>query len=156
MTWRNVFTQLAAVNVPGVTTSYDLGELPGALPAADLPALLPLFDDSEALFTGGEPSFSTLTFDGSVWQSSLQIDHVLYAAPAWSEAGVSAVLPDLIGLVDNYLAALAAVGTLNGTLERELVITRVQPGVVDYAGVRFYGVRFRHRWERTVSVGGGS
>lgn len=155
MTWRNAFTQLAAVSVTGVSNSYDLSDLPSVLPAADLPALVPLFDDSESLFAGGELGFSTLTFDGAIWQSSLQIDHVLYVTPAWSEAGISGVLPELITLVDNYLTAFSTVGTLNDALDRELAITRVQPGVMEYAGVRFYGVRFRHRWVRTVTQGGG-
>ena len=37
MSWRDAFTALAAISVTGVTTTYDLDDLPGGLRAADLP-----------------------------------------------------------------------------------------------------------------------
>jgi len=150
MTWRQTFTELAGVSVSGVVSSFDLDELPNVLPSADLPALVPLFGQESGVFAEGEPGFSTLTYDGSVWTSTLQVDHVLYWSPAWSDAGLSAALPDLVDAVDNYLTAIKAAGTLNDTLDRELEITRIEPGVVEYAGVTFFGVRFRHRWTRVV------
>jgi len=65
---------------------------------------------------------------------------------AW--AGLAAVLPALVGAVDDYLAAIGADGTLGGALDEELTILSVAPGVVTYAGTRYYGVRFVHRWRR--------
>ncbi|NDJ35679.1 MAG: hypothetical protein GYB64_13540 [Chloroflexi bacterium] len=146
MTWREAFTALAAISVPGVATSFDLDELPTALPAASLPALAPAFPQS-----GGEAGLATLTYDGSVWQAALRVDHVLYWQPAWSEGGLSAVLPDLIDTVDAYLTAVSEDGTLGDVLDYELTLRAVLPGVVTYAGVRFYGAVFQHEWLRRVA-----
>lgn len=151
MTWRTAFTNLAVITVTGVQSSYDLDDLPNTLPAADLPALAPAFPASTGLLDEDEQGLSTLTYDGSVWTARLFVDHVLYWSPAWSDAGLGAVLPDLVDAMDAYLDAVSGDGTLNGALDAELEITSVQPGVVEYAGVRFYGVRFRHRWTRVVS-----
>ena len=63
---------------------------------------------------------------------------------------MSEALPDLIDAMEAYLAALSADGTLTGALDAELTITRVLPGIVEYAGVKFYGVRFRHLWRRVI------
>jgi hypothetical protein len=147
MSWRTTFTNLAAISVDGVTTSYDLDDLPNTLPAADLPALAPAFIEGAA---PGSEGLSTLTYDGAAWTTQLQIDHVLYWSPAWSEAGLSAVLPDLIDAIDDYLDAISADGTLNDALDREVEILSVSPGVIEYAGTRFYGVRFRHQWTRII------
>ena len=65
-------------------------------------------------------------------------------------AGLAAVLPALVGAIDDYLAAIGADGTLGGALDEELTILAVAPGVVTYAGTRYYGVRFVHRWRRVV------
>jgi hypothetical protein len=149
MTWRTAFSRLAAVNVTGVQTSYDLDDLPNTLPAADLPALAPSFPDGGGQ-AGGLEGLETLTYDGSAWLAALEVDHVLYWSPAWSEVGLSAVLPDLVEAVDSYLDAVSADGTLGGVLDEELTILRVQVGVVEYGGVKFFGARFRHRWVRMV------
>src|SRR5574341_587850 len=148
MTWRSAFTNLSNVAVTGVTTRYDLDDLPNALPAADLPALAPAFPASEGLIAEEENSLATLTYDGSVWTATLYVDHVLYWCPAWSQAGLDTVMPALIDAVDAYLTAIKANGLLGGVLSRELEIASVLPGIVEYAGVKFYGVRFRHLWQR--------
>jgi hypothetical protein len=149
MTWRTAFTNLAAITVTGVTTCYDLNTLPGSLPAADLPALAPAFP------VGANPQdgegYSTLTYDGSAWRSVLVIDHVLYWQPCWSEMGLNSVMPDLITAVDSYLAAVRADGRLSGALDEELAITRIKPGIMEYGGVRYFGVKFRHQWVRVLS-----
>ena len=150
MTWRTAFTNLATISVTGVTTSYDLNALPNALPAANLPALAPYFPEEGGSISQNQHGLATLTYNGAVWSAALYVDHVLYLAPAWSEAGLSEALPSLVTAIDNYLTALAAQGTLSGALSSELEIIRVQPGIVDYAGVKFYGVRFRHLWRRTI------
>lgn len=151
MSWRTAFTNLAAVSVTGVQTSFDLDDLPNTLPAADLPALVPTFPDTLGMLSDEEQGLSTLTYDGGVWLATLHVEHVLYWCPAWSDAGLSAVLPDLITATDTYLSAISADGTLNDTLDSKLSITRVMPGVVEYAGVKFYGVRFRHQWMLAIS-----
>jgi hypothetical protein len=148
MTWRTAFTNLAAISVAGVATRYDLNTLPNTLPAADLPALAPSFP------VGADPmggdGLSTLTYDGLAWRSLLVIDHVLYWQPCWSEMGLHSVMPDLIAAADTYLAAIKADGRLSGALDEELAITRIEPGIVDYAGVRYFGVKFRHQWVRII------
>lgn len=150
MTWRTAFSNLAGIAVQGVATSYDLDDLPNALASAQLPALAPAFPDSVGVLSEDQGGLSTLTYDGSAWTAALVIDHVLYWTPGWSEGGLSVVLPDLIDAVDAYLDALRADGTLGGALASELAITRVVPGVVEYAGVKYYGVRFRHVWRRVM------
>lgn len=150
MTWRTAFTNLSTITVAGVSTSYDLDELPNSLPAADLPALAPAFADGLGVLSEDQGGLSTLTYDGGAWTASLFIDHVLYWQPAWSEGGLTTVLPAMITAVDAYLTAIKANGTLGGVLASELEITRVLPGIVEYAGVKFYGVRFRHLWRRVI------
>src|SRR5574341_643684 len=150
MTWRTAFTNLANIAVTGVTTRYDLSGLPNTLPAADLPVLAPGFPASLGLIAEDEAGLSTLTYDGSTWRATLYVEHVLYWSPAWSNTGLANVLPDLVTAVDNYLAAGKADGRLNGALSEELEITRIEPGVLEYAGVKFYGVRFRHKWVRSI------
>lgn len=151
MTWREAFTHLAALSVPGVATSYDLDALPNALPAADLPALAPAFPETPGLPLEEGAGLSALTYDGSAWAALLVVDHILYWAPAWSERGLSAVLPDLLTAVDAYLAVISADGALGGALDFPLQIARVQPGMFDYAGTTYYGVRFRHVWRRVAA-----
>ncbi len=149
MTSRTAFTNLAAITVTGITTRYDLNTLPGSMPAADLPALAPAFP------VGANPQdgegLSTLTYDGSAWHSVLVIDHVLYWQPCWSEMGLNSVMPDLITAVDGYLAAVRADGRLSGALDEELAIMRIEPGIMEYGGVRYFGVKFRHQWVRILS-----
>ena len=149
MTWRTAFTQLAAIPVTGVATSYDLDDLPTALPAAHLPALVPHFPPQATALRGTE-GFAPLTYDGSVWRSELVVDHVLYWAPAWGDAGLWAVLPDLITATDGYLSAVKADATLGGTLDTALTLLEIRPGVIHFAGVAYTGVRFRHLWKRVV------
>ena len=151
MSWRTAFEKLAAISVTGVATSYDLDGLPGNLPAADLPALVPTFPARVGAGADEGAGLSALTYDGAAWTSALHVDHVLYWTPAWSGAGLSAVLPDLVTAIDSYLDAVGADGTLDGALDRELEIMSVEPGLVEYGGVRFYGVRFRHRWVRVIA-----
>ncbi len=150
MSWRTAFSSLAALSVDGVTTSYDLDDLPNVLPAADLPALFPAFSGEAGTLGEDAHGLSTLTYDGSAWAAVLHVEHVLAWTPAWSDEGLRAALPDLVDAVDAYLSAAAADGTLSGALDAPLEVERVQIGVVEYAGVRFYGARFRHRWVRIV------
>ncbi len=150
MTWRDAFANLAAIGVPGVQTSYDLDDLPDALPAADLPALLPEFPAGPGAAGEEERGLSTLTYDGAAWRAALHVDHVLVWSPGWSDAGVMAVLPALIDAVDGYLAAVSADGTLGGALHEPLEVLRVQVGTLSYGGVHYTGARFKHRWVRLV------
>ncbi len=54
-------------------------------------------------------------------------------------------LPDLIALVDSYVAALAADPTLSGALPLPLTF-EVQLGTLHYGGVTYYGAVFLHSW----------
>lgn len=146
MSWLAAFDALATLSVAGVRTLYRLSELPGALPAADLPALVPVFpsgaDDRDAL--------AALTCDGGAWKAVLNVEHVLLWGPlAAGDAGREA-LPGLLAAVDATLAALAADGTLGGALHEPLAVTGVTVGPVGWGGVRYHGARFRHRWVRIV------
>lgn len=150
MSWRSAFSNLAAIGVTGVNTSYDLDALPSTLPAANLPALVPDFPAGAGLPREDGRGLSTLTYDGAVWRAGLEIDHVLYWTPAALDAGLTAVLPALIDAVDAYLAAVSADGTLGGVLHEPLEVLRVQVGTLERGGVRYYGACFRHRWVRLV------
>lgn len=149
MSWRDAFTNLSNVSVTGVATSYDLDELPNALPAEALPALAPAFRQMRERGEGME-GLAVLTYDGGTWTATLCVEHVLYWLPAWSESGLAAVLPSLVDAIDDYLTAVGADGALDGALDEELAILEVAPGVVTYAGTRYYGVRFLHRWRRKL------
>jgi hypothetical protein len=145
MTWRAAFTQLAAISVAGVTRSYDLDDLPGMLPPADLPALVPHFPPQATALRGTE-GFAPLTYDGAVWHAELVIDHVLY----WGEASLWQALPGLITAADAYLEAVKANPTLGGTLTTELALLEVRPGIMRFGGRPYVGVRFRHQWQRVL------
>ncbi len=147
MTWRTAFANLAAIAVVGVATSYDLDDLPGVLPAAHLPALIPTFPEGGR---GDGEGLETLTYDGSAWRAALHVEHLLIWSPQRAGTGLMAVLPALVEAVDAYLEAISEDGTLGGALHEPLVIERVQVGVMEYGGVRYYGARFRHRWVRVV------
>jgi hypothetical protein len=152
MSWRTAFENLAAVSVTGIAKSYDLDDLPNVLPAAELPALVPAFPESAGGPGENQQALSTLTYDGSAWISTLTVDHVLYWTPAWSDTGLTGILPDLIAAIDDYLEAVSADATLDGALDAPLSISRVRVGVFTFAGVHYYGVRFRHRWQRLVEA----
>jgi len=146
MGWRTALHNLAGVHVPGIAVSYDLDALPPALPLADLPALVPVFPGGVG--ANGE-GLSTLTYDGAAWRAVLHVDHVLYWAPA-ANGRLHAVMPALVEAVDAYLGAVRADGLLGGALHEPLAITRVQIGEQAYAGTRYFGACFRHRWVITV------
>jgi hypothetical protein len=148
MTWKDALSNLAALSVSGVNTSYDSSNLPNTLAAADLPALAPAFPEGTG--ESDPPGLSVLTYDGAAWRAGLEIDHVLYWSPAWSEAGLRTALPDLLDALEAYLNAVRADGTLGGALDAELTISAARPGVVSYGGVRYLGITFRHRWERVI------
>lgn len=150
MGWRTALLNLAGVAVPGVAVSYDLAALPAALPAADLPALAPAFPEGLNVAGASGDGLSTLTYDGTAWRAVLHVDHVLYWAPAAAHGGLHEVMPALVEAVDAYLGAVRADGRLGDVLHEPLAITRVQIGEQRYAGIRYTGARFRHRWVITV------
>ncbi len=153
MTWRDAFSALAGIAVTGVTTSYDLDEVPGSLASADLPALLPSFPVEASRFGERGEEFATLTYDGDVWKAALLVDHLLFWRPAGAGAALNEALPELVDALDAYLSALGADGTLGGALSEPLTITRVQPGLLTHAGISYLGVRFRQRWVRVIEAG---
>lgn len=150
MSWGQALANLATLTVPGVTTSYGLDALPGVLPAAHLPALVPTFPERVNALGQDEQGLSTLTYDGAAWRASLTVDHLMIWSPTAAHGGLHTVLPELVGAVDGYLAALSADGWLGGALHEPLAVTRVLIGVEKYAGVAYYGARFRHRWVVTI------
>jgi len=150
MSWRSAFTALAGLAVSGVARSYDLDDLPERLPGADLPALVPAFGAAPHRLGEREEGMAALTYDGGVWRAAISVDHLLVWSPLGTGEGALGALPALIDTLDAYLAALGADGTLGGTLDEPLRITRIEPGALVYGGVRYYGVTFRHRWVRVI------
>lgn len=146
MSWRQAFTNLAGLSVPGVRTSYDLDALPEALPTANLPALIPAFPESTGGLGQVEEGLTALTYDGAAWRAGLTVEHVLLWSPAGASGGLRTALPDIVSAVDAYLAALSADGQLGGALYEPLTVTRVQVGVQKVGGVSYLGARFRHEW----------
>lgn len=151
MSWRTAFSNLAALDVAGVATSYDLDALPAVIPTANLPALYPAFPAGGGSAAQDAPGLSTLTYDGAAWRAVLHVDHVLLWSPAGGGPGESGVLPGLVAALDAYLTALSADGTLGGALHEPLEVLRVQVGQEDRGGVRYLAARFRHRWVRLLT-----
>jgi hypothetical protein len=80
-----------------------------------------------------------------VGQVTAQIAHVLLVAPVVSGMGSKTLLPDLVTLIDAYVAALAGDPTLGGALALALTFT-IRAGVVRYGGVEYHGAVFTHTW----------
>ncbi len=140
---------LAAVEVQGVQ-SYPLGDTPDSLTRAQLPALILMpeaGDDSRGMHSRG---MQPTGFSAGDARLSVQIAHVLIYGPAADGAGRRAALPDLVALIDDYTAALAADPKLGGALPLALTFA-VRVGIVRYGGTAYYGAVFTHDWVLHVS-----
>lgn len=130
---------LTALSVTGVTTNYDYDVMPGLIPSEALPALLV---DPVGQFGEGFKAFDVGLTAG---EAVVHFSHVLLMQ------GVGEGRPqDRLGkwatFVDNYYAALKTDLKLTDTLIQPLVVLGTAPQVVEYAGLAYVGLIFRHRW----------
>lgn len=156
MSLRNAIDYLAGLTFTGITSNFDLDQLPAELALAHLPALVP-----ELLPTKDhqdQQAMSVLTYDASGWYASYYVQHIAYWLPVGSGRRAD-FEPAIHTFIDNYLAHVAASPTLNSNLSEKLVILTVEVGEFPYrvspddtASVRFYGVKFLHRWRAAITA----
>ena len=145
--FRVALSNLSFIRVSGVRNNFDIDELPISISAAHLPALLvlPLELEKERLFKERKDSLQSVTFSGNAKSVYFLLTHLLLVTPTDRGLGLRGHLPRLVGLIDNYVAAIAADITLGESL---LVPARVavEAGVFTYDESDFYGCAFRHTW----------
>lgn len=146
-TFRAALSNLSALRVADVQNSYDIDELPHTLAAPQLPALLvmPIEPAANRLFKEPAAGLQMVSFSGSARTVQYAVTHLLLAAPTDGGLGIRSHLPQLIALIDSYMAAVGADVTLGQAL---LVPARVgvEPGVFRLDEREFYGCAFRHTW----------
>jgi len=144
--FRAALSNLSALSVAGVRNNYDLDELPDALTAPQLPALLvmPIKLDADRLFK--EPvGLQTVAFSGSAKTVQYTVTHLLLVAPTDAGLGIRSHLPHLVGLIDHYIAAIGADATLGQALLAPARVG-VEAGVFPLDRRDFYGCAFHHTW----------
>lgn len=136
MTVKAGFDRLKTWTVPGVTHVYGLDEFDGAVAESELPALVPMLSS-----TGGEGMrpLDTSLESGRV---VMHVNHHLIV----SGLGSRYKFYEALTLIDNYLAVVVGDLDLGGALLQPLTVADVIEGVIELAGVLYYGVTFRHRW----------
>ncbi len=143
MTLKAAVDRLSAWVVTGVT---NLGpdDLVGAVPEVDLPALVVLLSG-----TGGE-ALRPLGISAEMGRVVVHVDHVLLT----SGLGMSLTREryyEALTHIDNYLAAVVQDLDLNGNLMEALTIADTSVGAIEFFGVLYYGITFRHRWVLKVT-----
>ena len=146
-TFRAALTHLSLLRISGVRNNFDIDKLPQSLAVAHLPALLvlPLELEKERLFRERKQGLHTITFSGNAKTANYSLTHLLLAAPVDRGLGMRSHLPNLVDLVDSYLAALAGDLTLGESLLAPARIG-VEPGVFPFDSKSYYGCAFRHTW----------
>lgn len=123
------------LSVTGVTV-FDLDGVPGHV-VEPLPALIPVLGFSPYEFR----QFTT----SELGRVTVQVDHLLLVA---GSAGVQETRQyDTLVHVDNYLDALKADWRLSDTLVEPLRLFVIDWGPVNYRGLAYSGVVFRHEWK---------
>lgn len=145
--FRAALSNLSFIRVSGVRNNFDIDELPNRISAAHLPALLvlPLELEKERLFRERKEGLQSVTFSGNAQSVYYLLTHLLLAAPTEKGLGMRGHLPQLVGLIDNYVAAIAADITLGEALLTPARVA-VEAGVFTYDETDFYGCAFRHTW----------
>lgn len=138
MTLAAAFAQLASWSVTGVTTNFAVSAFDGRLNDNELPALVPLLSG-----TGGD-GFRLHSLGGS----SVMVVHVQHylITEGLGRGSYGVKQNDLIALVDNYLTQVEADPRLDGNLREPTLVELSGIGPIDFAGKRWYGLTFRHRW----------
>jgi hypothetical protein len=154
MSFRLAVDRLASKTFTGVTTSYDVDQLPPMLAMADLPALvirlIPSRDAQDSL------ALQVLTYDAGFWWASLYIEHICY----WMRSGdglYKEFMPNMFNFVDTYLAKVAGDPRLNSNLDEDLAVISVDVAEVNYPPDRdkapkYYAIRFLHRWKIKITA----
>ena len=146
-TFRAALSNLSALRVAGVQNNYDIDELPNTLALPQLPALLvmPIEPDANRLFKEPAAGLQTVSFSGSARTVQYTVTHLLLAAPTDRGLGIRSHLPQLIALIDGYIAAVGADVTLGQALLVPAGVG-VEAGVFPLDEREFYGCAFRHTW----------
>ncbi len=143
MSLEAAFDALAAWSVTGVT-NLALDDVAGPVPETDLPALVARFGG-----TGGE-ALMPLGILAEAGRVVVHVEHMLLL----SGLGVGLEVErfaDAIPVIDAYLEAAALDLDLGGTLLEPLRIADTSAGAIEFYGVLYYGVTFRHRWVLKVA-----
>lgn len=145
--FRLALSNLSFIRVSGVRNNFGIDELPKSISAAHLPALLvlPLELEKERLFKERKEGLQSVTFSGGAKSVYYTLTHLLLVAPTEKGLGLRGHVPRLVGLIDNYVAALAADITLDEALLAPARVA-VEAGVFSYDERDFYGCAFRHTW----------
>ncbi|HVO43305.1 MAG TPA: hypothetical protein VMT34_11810 [Aggregatilineales bacterium] len=141
-TISNAIAALAAfgATVSGVQHSYDLAGVPEKLSREKLPALIVLPE------VGIEQGYKVLGFLGGSPEVTFDVTHLLLYASA-DAIDARKVLPGLLGLLDNYLAALKAnpfLGSTSNPPVHQPTQVQISVGIVDYAGVKYHCLNLKH------------
>lgn len=143
MTLKAAIDRLSAWVVMGVN-NFGPDDLTGPVAEVDLPALVLMLSG-----TGGE-TLKPLGISADAGKVVVHVDHVLLT----SGLGMGLTREryyDALPHIDNYLAAVVEDLTLNGQLMEALTIADTVVGAVEFLGVLYYGVTFRHRWVLKVT-----
>ncbi|MEP7284318.1 MAG: hypothetical protein ABI947_00960 [Chloroflexota bacterium] len=129
--------------VPGIHASYDLTTLPEKITRDKLACAVVVPE-----VTGGQNAyrFQTVSFMGSAPQVTFTVSQLVLFDTVDNKR-VKAVLPGLITLLDNYLAALKALPFLSSTsapaIHRAVTCTPTI-GTFAYGDIEYHGIEFTH------------
>ena len=151
-TFRTALTRLSELSVPGVNQNNDIDAVPDQPGRAQLPLLLvmPIENNDDRLFRERGAGFEAIGFSNEARSVTYTMTHLLLVAPVGSSKGISAHLPDLVDLIDSYIAAFSADPTLADALLEPARIC-IEPGIFPFGGGNFYGCAFRHTWLMEVA-----
>lgn len=146
-TFRTALTHLSDLSVTDVQNNYDVDVLPDTLSNPQLPALLvmPIDTQDDSLFKERGDGLQTVAFSSAGKTVNYTITHLLILAPISHGVGIRSHLPQLVTLIDNYMAAIASDVTLSNALIEPMQVT-VEPGIFNVGKGEFYGCAFRHSW----------
>lgn len=136
MSLATIIANLATTGagVTGISTSYDIDELPDTLNDAALPALL-------HLPAGGTHVRATMGADGDYDFTHQVTVLLLYKAAGQSTARVN--YGAIVGLIDAYVAAVRDDDTLSSACADARVASYTPPGVIEWpTGTQYHGVQF--------------
>lgn len=139
MSFLSATATLAAMAFTGLNQHYDMIELPGVVNEVDLPALVILPDDT--YINAVAPYDANLSY-GEV---GVHIRHLLLIRGS----GMGRIEDRYASLgtwISNYVDAISGDWYLSGNLVYPMAVETLEFGTVDYNGVLYDGIAFRHRW----------
>ena len=134
MSLRTAITQLAATGatVTGITTAFDVDDVPQSLKTAQLPALLH--------FPGGGTN-DRLVFDNNIWTFKHRVRVILFYSPV-AQGRLEDNLAEIVDLVGSYVEAIRDDDDLDGNVCDAMVTAYGEPGAFRFAEVDYHGVEF--------------